>query len=111
MLQEGRVCQWKLVRENYAKHVAKMANIVRSTWDQLHYDGGSCFLSGSLTDSSCSIGECILFLKIKCRICAVANLILQLLLGHVKPARLTHTWHNEVMTSALKRVVSYLDRC
>ncbi|KFY70175.1 hypothetical protein V499_09396 [Pseudogymnoascus sp. VKM F-103] len=25
------------------------------TWDQLHYDGGSCFLSGSLTDSSCSI--------------------------------------------------------
>ncbi|OBT63917.1 hypothetical protein VE03_05992 [Pseudogymnoascus sp. 23342-1-I1] len=25
------------------------------TWDQLHYDGGSCFLSGSLTDSACSI--------------------------------------------------------
>ncbi|KFY18938.1 hypothetical protein V493_08242 [Pseudogymnoascus sp. VKM F-4281 (FW-2241)] len=31
------------------------------TWDQLHYDGGSCFLSGSLTDSGCSmaaLGEC-----------------------------------------------------
>ncbi|KFX85775.1 hypothetical protein V495_01802 [Pseudogymnoascus sp. VKM F-4514 (FW-929)] len=31
------------------------------TWDQLHYDGGSCFLSGSLTDDRCTIaalGEC-----------------------------------------------------
>lgn len=61
MLQEGRVYRWQLVSENYAKNVAEMANNVYSTWDQLHYDGGSCFLSGSLTDSACSIGECIQF--------------------------------------------------
>jgi hypothetical protein len=63
MLQEGRVCQWELVREDYAKHVAEISNIVYSTWDKLHYDGGSCFLSGSLTDSSCSIGKCIPFFE------------------------------------------------
>ena len=55
------MCRWQLVSENYAKKVAKIANIVCSTWDQLHYDGGSCFLSGSLTDSNCSIGKCISF--------------------------------------------------
>lgn len=57
MLQEGRVCRWQLVSGNCAKKVSEMADIVRSTWDQLHYDDGSCFLSGTLTDDRCTVGK------------------------------------------------------
>ncbi|KFY35257.1 hypothetical protein V494_06073 [Pseudogymnoascus sp. VKM F-4513 (FW-928)] len=31
------------------------------TWDKLHFEGGSCFLSGTLTDKRCSaasLGDC-----------------------------------------------------
>lgn len=36
-----------------------MLNMMCSTWDKLVWNGGSCFVSGTLTDDKCTAGEYI----------------------------------------------------